>query len=156
MPDLLYRDATLEDLPLIVRMYADDALGRQREVVSDPLSSRYLDAFREIDADPRQRLIVAEEPGGEVVATFQMSFLPHLVLHGGERAQIEAVRVRADRRGAGYGGAVIEWAITQARSRGCPLVQLTTNTERNDAKRFYERLGFQATHLGMKLTLTDG
>lgn len=147
-----FRDARVEDVACIVRLYADDALGSTREVVSDPPDDRYLRAFREIDSDPRHRLIVVEEEG-ELIATLQLSFLPHLVLRGGERAQIEAVRVRADRRGSGLGEAVIAWAIDQARDRGCRLVQLTTNAKRTDARRFYERLGFEASHSGMKLAL---
>jgi GNAT superfamily N-acetyltransferase len=150
--DLVFRDANADDLRLIVAMYADDVLGRDREDLSEPLPDVYLASFREIDADPRQRLVVAEL-NGEVVGTLQLSFLAHLVLRGGERAQIEAVRVRADRRGAGVGEALFDWAIGEAEARGCRLVQLTTNVERDDARRFYERLGFTATHAGMKLSL---
>ena len=154
MGDLTFRDATLADLPLIVQMYADDALGQIREDLSEPLAAAYAEAFNAIDSDPRQRLIVGEQDG-EVVATLQLSFLPHVVLHGAERAQIEAVRVRSDRRGAGLGQELIGWAIEEAKARGCRLVQLTTNAERHDAQRFYRRLGFQPTHVGMKLTLPD-
>jgi GNAT superfamily N-acetyltransferase len=152
--DLVYRDATEADLPLIVRMYADDALGSSREDPSDPLPASYLEAFRKIDADERHHLVVLEHDG-EVVGTLQLSFLPHLVLRGGERAQIEAVRVRSDRRGSGLGEAMVTWAVEQARQRGCLLVQLTTNAGREDAHRFYERLGFAASHIGMKLSLTE-
>jgi GNAT superfamily N-acetyltransferase len=152
--DLVFRDAVAADVPIIVGMYADDVLGREREDVSVPPRDSYYVAFREIDADPRQRLVVAESEG-ELVGTLQLSFLPHLVLRGGERAQIEAVRVRADRRGNGVGEALFRWAIAEATERGCRLVQLTTNADRGDARRFYERLGFSATHVGMKLSL-DG
>jgi GNAT superfamily N-acetyltransferase len=152
--DLVFRDAVAEDVPTIVRMYADDLLDAQREDPSEPLPDYYFVAFREIDADPRQRLVVAELDG-EPVGTLQLSFLPHLVLRGGERAQIESVRVRADQRGTGIGEALFRWAIGESRKRGCRLVQLTTNAEREDARRFYERLGFSATHVGMKLSL-DG
>ena len=151
---LVFRDATVEDVPAIVRMYADDALGRTREEVSEPLVEDYLSAFREIEDDPRHRLVVVVE-GGEIVGTLQLSVLPHLVLRGGQRAQIEAVRVRADRRGTGVGEAMLEWAIEQARARGCRLVQLTTNAARDDARRFYARLGCEPTHIGMKLVLGD-
>ena len=153
MPGLTFRDATVDDLPLVVGMYADDLLGRTREDLSDPLPAAYVDAFRHIDGDPRQRLVVAEEDG-VVVGTLQLSYLPHLVLVGGERAQIEAVRVRSDRRGHGIGEALVAWAVEQARARGCRLVQLTTDAARDDAHRFYERLGFQPSHVGMKLHLT--
>lgn len=151
----MFRDATSDDVPLIVRMYGDDPFGRNRESPSDPLPEAYLDAFLEIAADPRHRLVVVEE-GGDVVGTLQLSFIPHLVLLGGERAQIEAVRVRSDRRGSGVGEAMVRWSVDQARLRGCRLMQLTTNAGRGDARRFYERLGFEPTHIGMKLSLTDG
>ncbi len=152
MAELTFRDAIAEDLPTIVRLYADDPLGRAREVLSDPLPERYLEAFHQIDADPRHRLVVVVQQE-EIVGTLQLSFLPHLVLCGGERAQIEAVRVRSDRRGTGVGEGMLDWAVDQARRHGCVLVQLTTNSERDAAQRFYERLGFQPTHIGMKLDL---
>ena len=138
----------------IVRLYADDDLGSTREVVSDPPDEDYLEAFRQIDSDGRQRLVVVEDDG-ELVATLQLSFLPHLVLRGGQRGQIEAVRVRSDRRGSGLGEEVFRWAIDQAREQGCRLVQLTTNANRTDARRFYARLGFEASHIGMKLALDE-
>lgn len=155
MLDLTYRDATVDDLSVIVQMYADDDLGQTRERPSEPLTAEYLDAFRQIEVDPRHRLVVAEH-SGEIVGTLQLSFLPHLVLVGGERAQIEAVRVRSDRRRDGFGEALFRWAIDQARLRGCRLIQLTTNADRADAQRFYERLGFRPTHVGMKLELFEG
>ncbi len=136
-------------------MYADDSLGELREDVSEPVGEGYLDALREMDADPRHRLVVVIQDG-DVVGTMQLSFLPHLVLRGGRRAQIEAVRVRSDRRGTGLGRAMFEWAIDQARRNGCRLVQLTTSTLREDAHRFYAGLGFEPTHVGMKLMLDDG
>ena len=154
MHDLVFRDATEDDVPTLVRMYADDPFGRSREDLSDPLPDRYLDAFRRIDADPGHRLVVVEQ-GGEVVGTLQLSFIPHLVLLGGERAQAEADRVRADRRGTGLGEAILAWVVEQARQHGCRQVQLTTNAGRDGARRFYERLGFQPTHIGMKLALPD-
>jgi GNAT superfamily N-acetyltransferase len=149
---LVFRDATVEDLPAVVAMYADDELGASRESPEVPLADAYLRAYGEIDVDRRHRLIVVEHDG-EIVGTLQLSFIPHVVLRGGERAQIEAVRVRADRRGSGLGSEIFQWAIAQARARGCRLVQLTTNASRPDAHRFYERLGFEPSHLGMKLYL---
>jgi len=151
---VLIRDARELDLASIVAMYADDALGRTRETASDPVQPEYFNAFRAIEADPRHRLVVVEDEG-DVVGTLQLSFLPHLVLQGGERAHIEAVRVRWDRRGTRVGEALVQWAIEEARQRGCRLAQLTTNASRGDARRFYERLGFEGTHVGMKLPL-DG
>jgi GNAT superfamily N-acetyltransferase len=152
--DLTFRDAAADDILSIVRMYADDALGQSREDVSEPLCEGYLNAFHEIEADPRHRLVVVIQDG-EIVGTLQLSFLPHLVLCGGRRAQIEAVRVRVDQRGMGHGKAMFEWAIEQARLGGCRLVQLTTNNDREGARRFYAGLGFEPTHVGMKLVLND-
>lgn len=151
---LTFRDAVAADVPVIVALYADDSLGETRERPVDPLPDAYWRAFREIDSDPRHRLLVAEQ-AGEIVATLQLSFLPHLVLAGTERAQIEAVRVRSSHRGQGLGRAVFGWAVNEARQRGCGMVQLTTNVERDDARQFYEALGFRATHIGMKLNLSD-
>ena len=124
-------------------LLADDMLGKAREhaVVDDA----YLWAFDAIDADARNTLAVAEDDG-LVVASMQVTYIPGLGL-------LEAVRVRSDRRGEGIGQALVTWAIDQARSRGCGLVQLTTDKSRTDAHRFYERLGFVASHEGMKLVL---
>lgn len=152
--DLLFRDAVAADVPIIVAMYADDALGRARESVSDPLPDAYWTAFSEIEADPRHRLVVAARDE-EVVATLQLSFLPHLVLIGTQRAQIEAVRVKSGYRGEGIGRAIVRWAINEARQRGCGLIQLTTNMEREQSRAFYEGLGFASSHVGMKLMLDD-
>jgi GNAT superfamily N-acetyltransferase len=143
------RPAVADDVPLIVAMLADDPLGASRESPGDPA---YGLAFREIDADPRQVLAVAEV-GGEVVGTLQLTFIPGLSRRGATRAQIEAVRVRADQRGTGLGGELVRWAIEEARTRGAAMVQLTTDATRVDAHRFYERLGFTPSHVGMKLPL---
>ena len=150
----IFRDAVIDDVAAIVRLYADDDLGSTREVVGDPPDDPYLEAFRQIDSDPRHRLVVGEDDG-ELVATLQLSFLPHLVLRGGQRAQIEALRVRSDRRGSGLGEALLDWALDEAREQGCRLVQLTTDANRVDARRFYERLGFEGSHVGMKLRLDE-
>lgn len=152
MADLSFRDATAEDVPLIVSMYADDVVGANRERDEDPLPSAYWDAFREIDDDPRHRLVVAED-SGDVVGTLQLSFLPVLTRAGARRAQIESVRVLGGRRGEGLGRLLVEWAVEQAGLGGCRLVQLTTDAGRPDALRFYESLGFVASHVGMKLEL---
>ena len=149
---VLIRDAGLDDLPAVVALYADDRLGATREEPGTPLPEAYTRAFAEISADPRHRLVVAEEDG-EVVGTLQLSYLPHVVRLGAERAQIEAVRVATARRGSGLGRELIGWAVDQARARGCALVQLTTDAARPDAHRFYESLGFTASHVGMKLAL---
>jgi GNAT superfamily N-acetyltransferase len=149
MENLQIRRATAEDVPEIVAMLADDPLGAARESPGDPA---YAAAFADIDADPRQLLAVAEA-GGAVVGTLQLTFIPGLSRVGATRAQIEAVRVRADQRGAGLGQRLVEWAVGEARRRGCVLVQLTSDASRADAHRFYERLGFRASHVGMKLVL---
>jgi GNAT superfamily N-acetyltransferase len=146
------RRATSGDLPAIVALLADDELGRQREEATDPLPAAYADAFGQIDADPRQLLAVAEQDG-RLVGTLQLTFIPYLSHRGGERALIEAVRIAGDARGEGLGRTMLEWAIDQARRRGCRMVQLTTDKRRGDARRFYESLGFTATHEGMKLPL---
>ena len=146
------RDAVREDVPGIVALYADDALGATREQPHDPLPPQYWAAFEAIERDPRHRLVVVDD-AGLLVATLQLSFLPHLVRRGGERAQVEAVRVHASRRGSGLGRELVAWAVEQARERGCDLVQLTTDASRPDAHRFYASLGFVASHVGMKLAL---
>jgi len=130
-------------------MLADDHLGAQREQPGDPA---YLDAFEALDSDPHQLLVVADEDG-EPVGTAQLTFIAGLSRRGATRAQIEAVRVRSDRRGSGLGQELIRWAIETARERGCVVVQLTSDNSRTGAHRFYERLGFRATHVGMKLSL---
>ncbi|MFJ6456438.1 GNAT family N-acetyltransferase [Paenarthrobacter sp. NPDC091669] len=144
------RRATKADLPRILALLADDQLGATRENADDLVP--YQQAFDAIDADPAHFLVVGELEG-DVVATFQISYLPGLSRKGSWRAQIEAVRVSDVLRGRGVGALMIEWAVEQARERGCSLVQLTTDKSRTAAHRFYERLGFVASHEGMKLTL---
>jgi GNAT superfamily N-acetyltransferase len=150
------RASTREDLPRILELLADDRLGANREDTSD--MSPYERAFEAIDADPCHLLVVGEllREGGaaaEVVATCQLSFLPGLSRRGSWRSQIEAVRVAANIRGLGIGAIMVNWAAGESRRRGCSLMQLTTDKSRKDAHRFYERLGFAASHEGMKLTL---
>ncbi|WP_424235681.1 N-acetyltransferase family protein [Actinophytocola sp.] len=143
------RRAVAADVPAIVAMLADDPLGAKRERPGDPA---YAEAFEDIDADPRQLLVVATT-GADVVGTLQLTFIPGLSRLGATRALIEAVRVRSDQRGGGLGGQLIQWAIDTARERGAAMIQLTTDASRKDAHRFYERLGFAPTHVGMKLPL---
>lgn len=144
-----FRDARREDVPLIVALLADDEIGAGRETGPD---DAYLSAFDEIAADPRSRLIVADADG-QVAGTLQLTVLPGLSRHGMRRAQIEAVRVAAPWRGQGLGRAMIGWAIDAARQDGCGLVQLTSDKRRPAAIRFYESLGFEASHEGLKLPL---
>ncbi len=150
--DLLIRRARRDDVREIVRMLADDPLGSQREQFQDPLPQAYYDAFKEINADAHHELVVAERDG-TVIGTLQLTFLPGIARLGAKRAQIEAVHVDARCRGEGIGRALLLWAIGRARQEGCRLVQLTTDKSRHGAHRFYERLGFVASHEGMKLLL---
>lgn len=147
------RQATMEDLPRLVELLAQDELGSTREVAGGQIDPGYVAAFEAIHRDPDNQVLVGEDDD-VVVCMLQLTFLPHLTFRGGWRAQIEGVRVAADRRGQGLGRQLIARAVDEARERGCHLVQLTTNTSRIDARRFYESLGFEATHHGMKLYLT--
>lgn len=139
---------------MIVALLADDPLGEAREIAPEDstVAPAYQAAFAAIAADPNQRLVVMEHTG-VIVGTLQLTFIPGLSWAGAWRAQIEAVRIAAGHRGQGHGERLIGWAIAQARARRCRLVQLTTHTSRRSAHRFYERLGFVPSHVGMKLTL---
>jgi GNAT superfamily N-acetyltransferase len=149
---LQFRFASPADLPEIVRMLADDDLGRQRECYELPLPDCYSAAFDQIDGNPFFELIVAEIDG-HIVGTFQLIYIPSISYQGGMRAQIESVRVDEPLRGRGIGKSMMEWAIKRARQRGAHILQLTTHNTRTSAHRFYERLGFKSTHLGMKISL---
>ena len=150
--DVTFRLAKREDLPSIVRMLADDELGSQRERYEDPIPEPYYAAFEQIDHDSNHELIVAEL-NGTVIGTLQLMFLPSISFQGGLRAQVESVRVDKAYQGQGIGSAMMKWTIERAKERGAHVVQLTTHKSREDAHRFYERLGFKGTHLGMKLSL---
>jgi GNAT superfamily N-acetyltransferase len=147
---VIIREAVRDDLPAIIGLLADDVLGRARDFTV--VDHAYERAFAAIEADPRNLLAVADDDG-ELVGCMQITYIPGLGRHGAERSLIEAVRVRSDRRGRGVGSQLTTWAIDQARSRGCGLVQLTSDKSRTDAHRFYARLGFVASHEGMKLIL---
>jgi GNAT superfamily N-acetyltransferase len=150
---VVLRTATEADVPGVVSLLAADQLGASRDSVRDEADlAAYVAAMRRIDADPAHLLVVAEQ-NGQIVGTFQLSFLPGLARRGALRAQIEAVRVAQSQRGAGLGAAMMRWAIAESRRRGCALVQLTSDKARPDAHRFYARLGFVASHEGMKLPL---
>ncbi|MFF9688000.1 GNAT family N-acetyltransferase [Streptomyces sp. NPDC014623] len=150
MSDLDIRPAALVDLPAIVAMLADDPLGAQRESPDD-LAPYHL-AFRRLADDPNQHLVVAVREG-RAVGTLQLTIVPGLSRRGATRSVIEGVRVHADERGSGLGTQLIQWAVDESRRQGCQLVQLTSDSTRTDAHRFYERLGFAASHVGFKLTL---
>lgn len=151
---VLFRKARRDDLEKIIAILADDDLGQNREDPSLPLSSEYVSAFEAIDTDPNQLLAVIEIDG-DVAGTLQLTIVPGLSRFGSWRGQIEAVRIAREHRGGGLGHKLFAWAIAQCRERGCRLVQLTTDKTRPDAHRFYEQLGFTASHEGFKLQLED-
>jgi GNAT superfamily N-acetyltransferase len=148
------RDAQRHDLKAIIALLADDDLGKHREVVSDEIDPAYVRAFETIAADPRTRLIVAEQ-AGRIVGCFELVFIPGLGRRGAERAQIEAIRVARDVRGEGVGKLMIQWAINHAKSRGCRLVQLTSDKRRTRAHQFYAKLGFAPSHEGFKMEIAQ-
>jgi ribosomal protein S18 acetylase RimI-like enzyme len=147
-----HRKATLDDLAAIVRLLIEDDLGKTRESAEADPDKRYIDAFHNIDRDPNQYLMVVEA-GPEIVGTCHLALLPSLTFMGRTRLQIEAVRVAEKHRGRKIGEWMMKAAIAYGQAQGASIVQLTTNKARTDAKRFYERLGFEATHEGMKLYL---
>jgi ribosomal protein S18 acetylase RimI-like enzyme len=149
-PSISIRRARRDDVGAIVGMLADDALGRARERIEDPLPASYFDAFDRVDRDPNLALVVAEEQG-RVVGCLQLCILPGLSSQGASRALIEDVRVASDRRSRGIGEQLVQWAIGEARAKNCKLVELLTHHTRADAQRFYERLGFQRSHVGMTI-----
>jgi len=146
-----FRRATINDIPAIVNMLADDKLGRERENLQRPLAEAYALAFRKIDTDKNQELMLIENENNQILGTFQLTYIQYLTYQGGKRAQIEAVRIRKDKRGIGLGKTMFKWAINKAKERNAHLLQLTTDKKRPDALRFYENLGFNASHEGMKL-----
>ncbi|WP_432164998.1 N-acetyltransferase family protein [Streptomyces sp. bgisy031] len=150
MGDLEIRPAVAADVPAIVAMLADDPLGAGRESPDD--LTPYLEAHARIAGDPHQHLIVAVREG-RTVGTLQLTVIPGLSRKGSTRSIIEGVRIHADERGSGLGTLLIEWAVDESRRQKCQLVQLTSDATRTDAHRFYERLGFEASHVGFKLQL---
>ncbi|MFJ6832691.1 GNAT family N-acetyltransferase [Streptomyces sp. NPDC091209] len=150
MADLEIRAAVADDVPTLVAMLADDPLGARRESPDD--LTPYLGALERLSRDPNQHLVVAVREG-RVVGTLQLTVIPGLSRRGATRSIIEAVRIHADERGSGLGTELIEWAVKESRRQDCQLVQLTSDASRTDAHRFYERLGFEASHVGFKLQL---
>ncbi|BAB05687.1 GNAT family N-acetyltransferase [Halalkalibacterium halodurans] len=144
------REATEGDLEQMVHMLADDVLGRKRERYEKPLPVSYVRAFKEIKKDKNNELIVACN-GEEIVGMLQVTFTPYLTYQGSWRATIEGVRTHSAARGQGIGSQLVCWAIERAKERGCHLIQLTTDKQRPDALRFYEQLGFKASHEGLKM-----
>jgi GNAT superfamily N-acetyltransferase len=150
--EIIFRRARLADLPTIVHMLADDELGSLRERDESPLPETYAIAFRKIDRDENHELLVAEL-NGELIGTLHLMFLPSISYQGGLRAQVESVRVNRKFQNKGIGSQMMAHAIQRAKERGANLMQLTTHKTRVNAHRFYERLGFKGSHLGMKLDL---
>ena len=151
---LNYRQATQDDLPQIIQMLVDDQLGSSREDPSLPINQQYLDAFEIIKNDQNNELIVIESDDSEttsIIGILQLTYIPYLTYKGSWRCLIEGVRIHKDYRGQGFGTQLFEWAIQRAKQKHCNIVQLTSNKTRVEALRFYESLGFKASHEGFKL-----
>ncbi|SDW95761.1 transcriptional regulator [Lutibacter oricola] len=149
---LIFREATEKDVSSIVKIIASDTLGKLREHYQDPLPEKYNKAFSIIDKDPSNELIVVEDENtSTIIGTLQLTFIQYLAYQGGLRAQIENVFVREGYRGEGIGKELFKWAIERAKEKNAHLVQLTSDKQRAKAIKFYENLGFKATHEGFKL-----
>ncbi len=147
---MIFRKATKNDVPYIIKLMANDKFGKLRENYQEPLPESYYEAFDIINSDPNQELMVAENDA-EIMGTFQLTFIPYLSYQGRLRAQIENVFVREDLTGQGIGKKMFEWAIERAKAQKAHLLQLTSDKQRPRAIKFYEDLGFTASHEGMKL-----
>jgi ribosomal protein S18 acetylase RimI-like enzyme len=150
-PPITIRRARRDDVGIIVKMLADDPLGGARERLADPLPESYFRAFEQVDRDPNLQLVVAVDGEGAVVGCLQLCMLPGLSSQGASRALIEDVRVASHCRSRGIGEQLVQWAVAEARAKDCKLVELLTHHTRVDAQRFYERLGFARSHVGMTL-----
>ena len=151
MSQVTIRRARRNDVGSIVAMLADDPLGGQRERIEDPLPQAYFDAFERVQRDPNLELVVAENGEGAVVGCLQLCILPGVSSQGASRGLLEDVRVASHCRSQGIGGRLVQWAVAEARARDCKLVELLTHHTRVDAQRFYERLGFARSHIGMTI-----
>lgn len=150
---VVVRDATHHDVPRIVALYRTDELTRKHgDDVDAEVDPGYYVAFYSIGVDRRNRLLVAEV-AGEILGSFQLTYVPDMQPDGREVAIIENVIVDAAARGSGVGSAMMQWAVEEGRAHGCSQVKLTSNAKRADAHRFYERLGFEPTHIGFKILL---
>jgi N-acetylglutamate synthase-like GNAT family acetyltransferase len=150
---LIFRKAKQNDLLAVLRLLAQDELGSQREIFyPNEIAPCYNTAFEEIDIDPNQALMVVEN-SNKIIGTCHLTFMPSLTFQGSKRMNIEAVRIDQAFRNQGIGEWMIQQSIKLAKERGCKIIQLTTNKKRSQAKKFYEKIGFQATHEGMKLFL---
>jgi ribosomal protein S18 acetylase RimI-like enzyme len=145
------RRARRDDLASIIAMLADDPLGGQRERIEDPLPQAYFEAFERVQRDPNIQLVVAESGEGAIIGCLQLCILPGVSSQGASRGLLEDVRVASHCRSRGIGEQLVQWAVTEARAKGCKLVELLTHHTRVDAQRFYERLGFARSHVGMTI-----
>lgn len=150
--EIQFRDAIRQDMPDIVRLLSDDPLGSQRESDTSPLPQSYYSAFEAIDRDSNNELVVVES-SGSIIGVLQLTFIPYLTYCGSWRALIEGVRIDRKCRSLGIGQKLISWAIERSKQRGCHMIQLTSDKNRPEAIRFYERLGFVSSHEGLKLHL---
>ena len=148
-----FKTAKKNDIPSIVRMLADDELGSKREDYKNPLPKKYYEAFQNIIQDKNQELVILENDNNDIIGTLQLTFIPYLTYQGGLRAQIEAVRIHKNYRGQGFGKKIFQWSINRSRDKGAHMVQLTTDKQRPEAIKFYKALGFNDSHIGMKLHL---
>jgi ribosomal protein S18 acetylase RimI-like enzyme len=151
MLQVTIRRARRDDLGSIIAMLADDPLGGQRERIEDPLPQAYFDAFERVQRDSNLQLVVAEDGEGTVIGCLQLCILPGVSSQGASRGLLEDVRVASHCRSRGIGEQLVQWAVAEARARGCKLVELLTHHTRVDAQRFYERLGFARSHVGMTM-----
>jgi len=149
---LNYREAEEYEVPILVRMFADDKLGSKREDISEPINKSYVSAFNQIKSDPNNELIVAIHEN-EIIGMMQLTYIPSLGLLGSKRCVIGGVRVHSRYRGRGLGTKIIKWGIKQSECKGCKIVQITSDKQRPEAIRFYEKLGFKATHEGLRLKI---
>jgi len=149
--NITIRPARRDDVRTIVAMLADDHLGKARERLQDPLPESYFRAFDAVAADRNIQLVVAEDRDGAVIGCLQLCILPGISSQGASRGLIEDVRVASHCRSRGIGEQLVQWAVAEARGKGCVLVELLTHQTRVDAQRFYARLGFAASHVGMTL-----
>ncbi|MEO8402513.1 MAG: GNAT family N-acetyltransferase [Gammaproteobacteria bacterium] len=146
----IIRKANKNDLPEIVHLLANDPLGKKRELDQVPLPQQYFTAFAAIENDTNNYLIVAEQDK-KIIGTAQLTIITYLTYQGGKRGQIEGVRIDQAYQGKGIGKLMIEWAIAKSKELHCHVVQLTTDKQRPDALEFYKKIGFVASHEGMKL-----
>lgn len=153
MLQVTIRRARRDDLASIIAMLADDPLGGQRERIEDPLPQAYFDAFERVQRDPNIQLVVAESGEGTIIGCLQLCILSGVSSQGASRGLVEDVRVASHCRSRGIGEQLVQWAVTEARAKGCKLVELLTHHTRVDAQRFYERLGFARSHVGMTIRL---